>query len=130
MVHLNECFDSNGFETISPDSFLINEEYININFIYNKKIKNIFIFYFDYIDYMGKEKTINYKYHLLPDGMINIIINSLSECNDNIIIYVSVNNGLLCQIILFKIYHIKNDNYLNKNNIFFENKNTLNIIDK
>ena len=59
VVHLNECFDSNGFETISPDSFLINEEYININLICNKKIKNIFIVYCDYIDYMGKEKTIN-----------------------------------------------------------------------
>ena len=92
--------------------------------------KNIFIVYCDYIDYMGKEKTINYHYHLLPDGMVNIIINSLSECMDNIIIYSSDNNGLLCQIISFKINHIKNDNYLNKNNNSFENKTTLNIIDK
>lgn len=113
-AYLSESFDFYGYKTISPDSFLINETFIDLNLTYDKSILNKKIsFYCEYIDSFGKEEIIECKHYLISEGEINLIIKSISEEMDYINIYSSGYNGysFLSLIASFKINHKKNNNF-------------------
>ena len=126
MASLTHWFYIYGFKTVSPDSFLINDKFINFNLTFD----GTFIYkYIEcvYSDFFGKENTIKCKYNLISDKTMNFIINSISEKMNYISIYVGgynptiYYNTYICRILSFKI-DLKNDDYsLSKDNNYFEN---------
>ena len=126
MAYLTESFYIDGFKTISPDSFYINEKFFNFNLTYDVNFTyRHFICIF--VDFFGKEDYIECKHYLFSDGKLNIIINSIPENTDYIIIYdngynVAYSYSVMSYIIFFKIDHKNNDNSLSK-----ENNNNLKI---
>ena len=120
MAYLTESFYIDGFKTISPDSFFINEKFFNFNLTYdvNFNYRHFFCFF---TDFFGKEDYIECKHYLFSDGKLNIIINSIPENKDYIIIYdngynVAYSYSVMSYIIFFKIDHKNNDNSLSKQN--------------
>jgi transglutaminase/protease-like cytokinesis protein 3 len=109
-AYLSYDFDISGFKTISPDSFLINENFINVSLTYDKTVyNNKTTFYYSYIDSFGNEEFMEDLHYLLSERKINVIINSITENMDYITIYAAY-DALLRPIVSFKINHKNNHN--------------------
>ena len=130
MAYLNEGFYIDGFKTISPDSFFISNKSFNFNLTYDANF-NYRNFYAQFIDFSGKEEDfINCKFYLSSDGKLNIIINSIPEYTDYIIIHAVGYNipyeySVSTNIVSFKIINKNDDNNLSKQNNNFNNKTNL-----